>query len=202
MADEASKNKCIKNEAVKPVTTQPSVLSPHHSILTQSSALSPQSLSLLLLDLCTDLLDRGYHVRFRAPGRSMYPTIREGETITVKPILSKDVRKEDILLCRLEGSLIAHRVARIERSGDDAPHFILRDDTVGISYETVEAGQVLGRVVCVERNGRTVDPNSTRSRMRLAIHRAGSRLERLWFRRSAGGRRGLHPNKPGSKREM
>jgi hypothetical protein len=45
----------------------------------------------LLLDLSTELLGRGKRVRFRAPGRSMYPTIRENEAITVEPVAPQDI---------------------------------------------------------------------------------------------------------------
>ena len=131
-------------------------------------------------ELISDLLHSGHNVRFRAPGRSMYPTIREGEVITVEPVLPKDVRKGDILLYRLEESPIAHRVARIERHKDDTLHFLLRDDTWGCCEDSVAAGQVLGRVLSVERAGRMLDPNTMKFRMRLAIHRVGSRLKRFF----------------------
>ena len=38
----------------------------------------------LFADLATELLRQGKSVRFRAPGRSMYPTIKEEEIITVR----------------------------------------------------------------------------------------------------------------------
>ncbi len=52
----------------------------------------------LLLDLSNELLRNGQSVRFSAPGRSMYPTIREGEPITVQPVSPSAVQKGDIIL--------------------------------------------------------------------------------------------------------
>ena len=66
--------------------------------------------SKLLLDLTAELLSRGTTVRFRPRGRSMYPSIREGELITVEPVAASDVKLADIVLYRSERGLIAHRV--------------------------------------------------------------------------------------------
>ena len=66
-------------------------------------------------DMAAELVERGHSVRFRAPGRSMHPTIREGETITVEPIAPTAVKRGHIILYRSESGVIAHRVARIEQ---------------------------------------------------------------------------------------
>jgi phage repressor protein C with HTH and peptisase S24 domain len=59
----------------------------------QSSALSPQSLNpnpTKFEQACVELLREGYLVKFRAPGDSMYPTICDGDLITVEPIKPSD----------------------------------------------------------------------------------------------------------------
>ena len=132
----------------------------------------------LLLDLSTELLGRGKRVRFRAPGRSMYPTIRENEAITVEPVVPQDVKVGDIILYRFGDSVVAHRVMRIEKREGNASRFILREDTWGTLDEPVEAEQILGKVVSVERAGRNIDPYSIRAKVRLLIHTIGSRLKR------------------------
>ena len=132
----------------------------------------------LLLDLTTQLLRDGQSVRFHAPGRSMYPTIREGEAITVEPILPSEVKVGDIILYRSDDSVIAHRVARIERGENDGRRFILRADTWGEYDEPVHADQVMGKVVSTERGGRSINPYCTGARARLLIHTIASRLKR------------------------
>jgi signal peptidase I len=132
----------------------------------------------LLLDLSTELLGRGKRVRFRAPGRSMYPTIRENEAITVEPVAPQDVKVGDIILYRSDESVVAHRVMRIEKERSDTVRFILREDTLGTLDAPVEAEEVLGKVVSVERAGRNIDPYSMRAKMRLLVHTIGSRLKR------------------------
>ena len=132
----------------------------------------------LLLDLSTELLGRGKRVRFRAPGRSMYPTIRENEAITVEPVAPQDVKVGDIILYRSEKSVVAHRVIQIQRGEDKTFRFILREDTWGTLDEPVQAEQILGKVVSVERAGRNIDPYGMRAKVRLMVHTIASRLKR------------------------
>ena len=60
-----------------------------------------------LVPLIIDLLSNGYGVRFGAPGRSMYPTIREGEIITVQPVELVNVKPGNILLIHAMGPNVA-----------------------------------------------------------------------------------------------
>ena len=156
--------------------TNNTVSHPRSSCL--SGNVSSVSSNHLLLDLSTELLGRGKRVRFRAPGRSMYPTIRENEAITVEPVAPQGVKVGDIILYRSGQSVVAHRVMQIERGRGDTLRFILREDTWGTLDEPVEAEQILGKVVSVERAGRNIDPYSTRAKARLLIHTIGSRLKR------------------------
>jgi len=111
-------------------------------------------------DVSTELLRSGQGIRFRAPGRSMYPTIKEHETITVQPVAPSRIKRGDIILYRWEQGVIAHRVVRIERGAHGGSCFILRGDASGAPDEPVEQAQVLGKVVSVERDGRSIDLNN------------------------------------------
>jgi hypothetical protein len=166
-------------------------------------SLSPISLASIHLfaDLCEDLLRQGKSVRFRARGRSMYPTIKEDEVITVEPVEGSSIKIGDIILCRQGISVVAHRVVHIISTeipppcSFDTEHpsistlhlsistyhsFLLRDDTWGKQDVRVGGDQILGKVVSVERHGRSVDPYSRKARLRLLIHSVGSRFKRLF----------------------
>lgn len=144
--------------------------------------------SKLLLDLTADLLSRGTRVRFRPSGRSMYPSIREGELITVEPVAPRDVKVADIVLYRSERGLIAHRLVGTQRiqctaltqSSVLSPHhfFLLRGDTSSSWDEPVEAHQILGRVVFVERNGRSIALASRGAKRWHKARRWASRFRR------------------------
>lgn len=101
---------------------------------------------------------QGLSVRFRPGGHSMQPVIRDGEAVTVAPIHTDDVRRGDILLYSNGKGLIAHRVLKkIEPTiSTEERYFILRGDSSLNCDEPVAAGRVLGRVVSVERSGRSI----------------------------------------------
>jgi signal peptidase I len=143
------------------------------------SVLNPQY---LFTDVSTKLLCSGQSIRFRAPGRSMLPTIKEDETITVQPVAPSAIKMGDIILYRLEGVVIAHRVVRIERGEDGGFRFIARGDASGVPDEPVEPAQVLGKVVSVERGGYTIDLYSRRAKMLRIAHVCASRLKRWMLR--------------------
>jgi hypothetical protein len=111
----------------------------------------------MFLEISTELLSKGYIVQFTAPGKSMQPSIFEGEIITVQPVSPSDVRLYDILLYRNGKGLLAHRVVRIEKGPEDGRGaFILRGDSSIICDEPVQPDQIMGRVVEVEREGRRI----------------------------------------------
>lgn len=101
------------------------------------------------------LLGGGHSVRFRAPGWSMHPTIRNGEAITVMPLGRSPVRVGDVVLYRRGRAAIAHRVIRLQSDGRSAG-FVLRGDGARSCDRPVELAQVLGRVLVTERDGRRV----------------------------------------------
>jgi signal peptidase I len=173
------------------LSPQSSALSPLQ--FSQSSVLSPQSSGLKLFNfaqICIDLLRSGNRVRFRAPGYSMYPTILHEDVITVQPLKAEAIKVGDIVLYQSENSVIAHRVVRIENKSDihtdsqssalsPQSFFILRGDARPANDNPINAEQILGKVVCVERNGRCINPYRLKAQLTFYIRRLVSRLRRL-----------------------
>jgi len=182
---------------------------------TQSSALRPQSSNLSpdnFEQVCTELLREGHMVKFSAPGISMYPTICDGDLITVEPIKSADICVWDIILYHHSSGVVAHRVIRIVKKGDFTSRlpgsssqsdltqssslspqpietqssalspqhcFTLRGDAAIKYDDPVCAGQILGKVVSIERNGRRINPYSFRVNLCYKTRRLASRIKRL-----------------------
>ena len=183
------------------------------------------------VDTSVDLLCRGHRVRFSAPGRSMHPTIREGETITVEPLDPRDVKKGDIILYRSNSGVTAHRVVCIEKAdisgepaqsskvsnetidrknlplhevsikavrpllksypGRDGPQsrdsgrsssaalaFLLRGDAAVTCDDPVTPDQILGKVISVERAGRTIILTGRKAKAMHLVHTGASHLRR------------------------
>ena len=150
-------------------------------------SLGPQN----FVDVSASLLRKGYSVRFRVPGRSMRPTILDGETITVQPVAPPDIKQGDIILYRFQDGVVVHRVVGIGRKKGDALFFILRGDALGTPDEPVVSQRVLGKVVSVERGGRHVDPYSLWARIYRRVRRCASRLKGYILMRSLSNRHGI-----------
>lgn len=61
-----------------------------------------------------DLLLGGYSVQFSAPGHSMHPTLKQGDTLIIDPVQPADLTIGDIVLYRRDDRLFAHRLVKIE----------------------------------------------------------------------------------------
>ena len=101
--------------------------------------------------ISTDLLSRGYSVRFRASGGSMQPAICHGDVLTVVPVAPSNILPGSVAVYRRFDRLIAHRVVRIDADDFGAAVFVLRGDAATGCDAPVAASQMLGEVVKVER---------------------------------------------------
>jgi translation initiation factor IF-1 len=59
-------------------------------------------------------LQRGETVSFRPRGNSMTPRIESGQLCTVEPVCITDLKKGDIVLCRVSGSDYLHLVKALQ----------------------------------------------------------------------------------------
>ncbi|MCR5452889.1 MAG: S26 family signal peptidase [Lachnospiraceae bacterium] len=107
----------------------------------------------------TKLLKDGESVWIKPQGSSMYPLIVEGrDSVLIVPLSPerKDVRVNDILLFRREGSiLVLHRVVKKNKQG---VYFVgdNQKETEGpIKYEFL-----LGKVEKINRNGHMINVNN------------------------------------------
>jgi signal peptidase I len=126
-------------------------------------------------------LPAGLVVRFRAEGLSMYPTIRDGELITVGPVEAHQIVRGDVLLCRQSTRLLAHRVVAVhERGGERVLR--LRGDAKGAADAPIAVSDVIGRVVSVCRNGRGIPMCGRTARLRHQVRTAASQVKALFVR--------------------
>jgi hypothetical protein len=140
----------------------------------------------MLPALISDCLKQGRTVRFRAPGRSMHPTIRENETLIVEPASIAALSVGDIVLFRSGEKLTAHRLIGIDRepagssrsAEEYRPTFITRGDACSVCDSPAGPEHLLGKVVAVERKGRRIDPCGFLPSLHSRAYRLLSRLLR------------------------
>ena len=110
-------------------------------------------------ELSTEILGQGRTLRFKARGFSMWPFVRDGDTLTVQSAQADALRVGDIAFYIGDGdSPVAHRV--IARQIADGQLVLrTRGDALSGAAELVRPEAVLGRVVSIERGDRSIAPN-------------------------------------------
>ncbi len=104
-----------------------------------------------LLDLSRELLVYGRYFRFKTKGFSMYPFIRDGDVITIRPIDPICLNVGDIIFYQVENRLVVHRIIG-KKTFDGKIRFTTRGDWSPGSEEEIFDNAVLGKVVTLERN--------------------------------------------------
>lgn len=90
-------------------------------------------------------LEQGETVSFRPRGHSMKGRVESGQLCTVEPIIDpEDLKKGDIVLCKVKGSEFLHLIKAIQGN-----RFLIGNN-VGRTNGWISAGAIFGRCVKVE----------------------------------------------------
>ena len=123
----------------------------------------------LFPDLLREALSLGRRVRFHAMGRSMNPTIVDGDAIRLASVIPAAIEVGDVVLFQLPRGLVAHRVERIEVRQDDALEFLVKGDAAESTGEWATAHEVVARVEAVERDGQLISLGGIGERWRHSL---------------------------------
>ena len=117
------------------------------------------------IDIAAEVLSTGGGLRIRTRGLSMYPLIRHGDLIEVEPADASSVRIGDVVLSR-DGHdrMIAHRVVKVHGKGHGGT-LVTKGDWTFRPDDAIEPGQVLGRIVAIERAGKRITLNTRAQRL-------------------------------------
>lgn len=99
----------------------------------------------------SELLARGYGVRFRASGGSMRPAICDGDVITVEPAAPASLVPGNVIVYRQLDRVFAHRLVSVGADGAGQERLLLRGDATHVCDAPISRAQVLGEVVAVSR---------------------------------------------------
>src|SRR2546422_7181728 len=131
-------------------------------------------------ELLAEVARKFGEIRFKATGDSMLPSVWPGDLLTVRRQSFSEFQSGEIVLYEREAGentltrpygpaspggrgFVAHRIVR--RNGRQ---LITRGDSLRRNDAPVHEEQVLGRVVCVTRNGRHIGLEFTRKRRIVA----------------------------------
>jgi len=132
-----------------------------------------------LLELMRVVLDRGVPFRFRAPGFSMFPFVRDGDVITVSrlPGGSPGLGRVVAFVHPGTAKLVVHRVV-----GKEAGSCVTRGDSTTEADGFAAREAILGYVTRVERDGRSVSIGLGVERLAIALlSRRGLLAPLVWL---------------------
>jgi hypothetical protein len=131
-------------------------------------------------ELAAEVLRSTGKLRLQVTGWSMLPTVIPGETLVVESFgdreISREVSRGDIVLFRREGRLFAHRVVATP-SGSGEGEIVTRGDGMLHADSPLAASDVMGRVSCILRNGRSRKPSVRLSLSQRAVAAAVRRFD-------------------------
>ncbi len=124
--------------------------------------------------LVADLVGKGLSFRFRAKGRSMLPTIQDGEFLHVRPASAAKLKVGDVVLFEEGAEFKAHRIVR-KLPGTDV--FMARGDS-GEEADSIRGGQIVGKIVAKEcaKTGGVVSLEGRGARLRFFAAEARRKL--------------------------
>lgn len=107
----------------------------------------------VLIELLQAVLQQGKPFWFQAPGFSMSPFIKDGDTITLSPLAGASPQVGEVLAFLRPGSgkLVVHRLV-----GRQGKLLLIRGDNSEEESELVPASSILGYVTGVQRAGQPV----------------------------------------------
>jgi len=129
------------------------------------------------LELSKDVLEKGYYLRFRMQGTSMYTFLRENDIVSVKRVNALSIKPGHIIFYSTSSTKgVIHRVIkRIKKNGKF--FFIPKGDANPYFDGIVDGKDILGRVEFIERYGRVIRINKGISRLRAIIYTKASFLK-------------------------
>lgn len=99
-------------------------------------------------ELAVQVLRRGASLRIKARGGSMLPFLLDGDVALVMPAAGTEISVGDVICYETPpGRLFLHRVIGRKRE-----RFVAKGDALAFT-DLIDPGQVLGKVVAVQRRG-------------------------------------------------
>jgi signal peptidase I len=109
-----------------------------------------------LFDLSNDIFAKGSRITFKVHGRSMYPSVQDGDVLDIEAVEASDLKIGEVAFFRSSGNRpTVHRlIGRMMIDG--AITLMMRGDAAPDADAPVRAEKVLGRVTRIQRGEKTI----------------------------------------------
>jgi signal peptidase I len=118
----------------------------------------------IVSDLIREEMAQGTALRFRVISGSMAPLIAAGDEVVVERASGDRLRRGDIVLYTIDGAFHTHRLLARRRHGG-ATLLVTKGDTALNPDQPWRGEQLLGKVVAIRREDRTIDLGSGKWRV-------------------------------------
>ena len=133
--------------------------------------------------LAKQLLQEGKKIEISVKGNSMFPFLRDGETVVVAPVgISGSLKRHDIILAETTtGHIMMHRIREVNPA-----YILMKGDGNLLQTEQLNHSDVMGKAISVRRNGKNIPLYSplqlflTRLWSPLLVRKVGLRLFRIF----------------------
>ncbi len=129
------------------------------------------SLSRSVAELLEQELRNQRHVHMMVSTDSMLPALVPGDQVEFAPLLERSLRPGEIVLIKLGGEWVAHRLLKASRE-----HVLTCGDRAVRADPPLSLDQVLGRAVCIQREGQLIRLDKRWQRPGAALKAARKRL--------------------------
>ncbi len=101
-----------------------------------------------------ELLDEGYSVQINVGGNSMYPYLRNGNTVLIKKSPFITLRTGNVIVFRSVNRLILHRIIAI-RKNKSQHKLITKGDSLFFYDNPITEDLYFGKIIEIKRNNKT-----------------------------------------------
>lgn len=121
--------------------------------------------------LVADLLKQGCPATFRVRGISMLPTIKDGDSVTLEPLLEGPARPGDIIAFMRGPCVCLHRVIAVvhDSASGRVTDYLTAGDGLLVDDGRQRAEAVIGKVARVRTPAGDWSPNSPMRRLQSAV---------------------------------
>ncbi|MDQ7821956.1 MAG: hypothetical protein RDV48_04080 [Candidatus Eremiobacteraeota bacterium] len=100
-------------------------------------------------------LSKGENIKIKVLDKGMMPTVMIGDTVEVMPVHAMNLKTGNVIFFRQSENFLVRRIVEVVygKSGE----YRVRGDAIETEEPSVVAGQIIGKVVAVERNGQRLE---------------------------------------------
>jgi len=100
-------------------------------------------------------ISKGENIKVKVLDKGMMPIIMIGDTVEVQPVHAMNLRTNNIIFYRQGENFLVRRIAAV--TFGQSAEFTVKGDSLEKDEPIVQASQIIGKVIALERDGQRID---------------------------------------------